>query len=242
MRRLAWIIDKPLARTRTRPALEVYRAVVKVRHACNRSSLVAVRGSDEETHASRQAHPPQEHRADRAGVHGWTAALCNAAPVISVGEQITISVGEQITLHSETLSEDRTVFVAVPASYRSGAERYPVLYLPPHSSSMVCTSAVSCVGFPFGSDDDGISICDCSWRFFSWWRRSRPIGRRGASTSTGSSSATRDRPQHRRRYATRTGEKGPPRHLSKSKDSDRAQGRGCALRWLCTFRKPQSFF
>ena len=58
----------------------------------------------------------------------WVA-LCNAASVIPAGEQITISAGEQITLHSEILGEDRTVFVAVPASYLSGAERYPVLYL-----------------------------------------------------------------------------------------------------------------
>ena len=40
-----------------------------------------------------------------------------------------IPAGEQITLRSEILGEDRTVFVALPASYRSGAERYPVLYL-----------------------------------------------------------------------------------------------------------------
>ena len=64
----------------------------------------------------------------------WTVVLCNAASNISAGEQITlrsevISAGEQITLRSEILGEDRTVFVALPASYRSGAERYPVLYL-----------------------------------------------------------------------------------------------------------------
>ena len=51
----------------------------------------------------------------------WTVVLCNAAS--------NISAGEQIRLHSEILGEDRTVFVAVPASYLSGAERYPVLYL-----------------------------------------------------------------------------------------------------------------
>ncbi len=51
----------------------------------------------------------------------WTATLCNAASVISAGEQIT--------LHSGILAEDRTIFVALPASYPSGTARYPVLYL-----------------------------------------------------------------------------------------------------------------
>jgi hypothetical protein len=63
------------------------------------------------------------------GFMTWWVAPCNAASVISAGEQSTISAGEQITLHSEILGEDRTVFLAVPASYRSGAERYPVLHL-----------------------------------------------------------------------------------------------------------------
>ena len=41
-----------------------------------------------------------------------------------------IPAGEPITIHSEILGEARTVFVALPASYRgSGTERYPVLYL-----------------------------------------------------------------------------------------------------------------
>jgi predicted alpha/beta superfamily hydrolase len=41
-----------------------------------------------------------------------------------------LSAGEQMAIHSEILGQDRTVFVALPASYRaSGAERYPVLYL-----------------------------------------------------------------------------------------------------------------
>jgi predicted alpha/beta superfamily hydrolase len=41
-----------------------------------------------------------------------------------------IPAAEPITIHSEILGEDRTVFVALPASYRgSGTERYPVLYL-----------------------------------------------------------------------------------------------------------------
>ena len=122
--------SKPLARTRTRPALEVYRAVVKVRHGLltdpvSSPSEVAMR---KPTLVVRHTHLKSTAPIALAFM-AWTAALCNAAPVISVGEQITISVGEQITLHSETLSEDRTVFVAVPASYRSGAERYPVLYL-----------------------------------------------------------------------------------------------------------------
>jgi len=33
------------------------------------------------------------------------------------------------TLHSQILGEDRTVFVALPASYAWGSERYPVIYL-----------------------------------------------------------------------------------------------------------------
>jgi len=40
-----------------------------------------------------------------------------------------IPAGEQITLHSKILSEDRNVFVALPASYAYSNERYPVLYL-----------------------------------------------------------------------------------------------------------------
>ena len=33
------------------------------------------------------------------------------------------------TVHSRILGEDRTVFVALPASYAWGSERYPVIYL-----------------------------------------------------------------------------------------------------------------
>src|SRR5690242_13315654 len=40
-----------------------------------------------------------------------------------------IPAGEQITLHSKTLNEDRTVFVALPASYATSDEKYPVLYV-----------------------------------------------------------------------------------------------------------------
>jgi hypothetical protein len=40
-----------------------------------------------------------------------------------------IPAGEQLTLHSEILGEDRTIFVALPASYATGTDRYPVLYL-----------------------------------------------------------------------------------------------------------------
>jgi predicted alpha/beta superfamily hydrolase len=49
------------------------------------------------------------------------AAICSAAAVIPAGEQLT--------LHSEILGEDRTIFVALPTSYATGTDRYPVLYL-----------------------------------------------------------------------------------------------------------------
>ena len=49
------------------------------------------------------------------------AAICSAAAVIPAGEQLT--------LHSEILGEDPTIFVALPASYGTGTDRYPVLYL-----------------------------------------------------------------------------------------------------------------
>ena len=54
------------------------------------------------------------------GFMTWWVALCNAAPVISAREQITISAGEQITLHSEILGEDRTV--SWPFPHRIAAE------------------------------------------------------------------------------------------------------------------------
>jgi len=41
----------------------------------------------------------------------------------------TIPAGEAFTLHSNILGEDRTVFVAVPASYSRSVQAYPVLYL-----------------------------------------------------------------------------------------------------------------
>jgi predicted alpha/beta superfamily hydrolase len=51
---------------------------------------------------------------------------CSTAPG---GATTVISAGEQVTLHSELLGEDRTIFIGLPGSYGSGAERYPVLYL-----------------------------------------------------------------------------------------------------------------
>ena len=40
-----------------------------------------------------------------------------------------IILGESFTLHSNVLGEDRTVYVALPMSYKRGIRQYPVLYL-----------------------------------------------------------------------------------------------------------------
>jgi predicted alpha/beta superfamily hydrolase len=61
----------------------------------------------------------------------WKARLANRSGLVTVEtRQAVIPAGEQITIRSELLAEDRTVFVALPVSYRAGGtERYPVLYL-----------------------------------------------------------------------------------------------------------------
>ena len=48
---------------------------------------------------------------------------------VVAGPATVIPAGEQITLRSKILGEDRTVLVALPASYAYSTEKYPVLYL-----------------------------------------------------------------------------------------------------------------
>lgn len=54
-------------------------------------------------------------------IFGCSAAAGSGATVIPAGEQVT--------LHSEVLKQDRTIFIALPASYNASTDRYPVLYL-----------------------------------------------------------------------------------------------------------------
>lgn len=49
------------------------------------------------------------------------AVLGNEAPAIATDEEATF--------HSAILREDRAILVALPSSYGSGTDRYPVLYL-----------------------------------------------------------------------------------------------------------------
>lgn len=57
------------------------------------------------------------------------ALLFIAFTLVPRSTAAVIAAGEQITLHSEVLGEDRAIFVALPTTYNSGTERYPVLYL-----------------------------------------------------------------------------------------------------------------
>lgn len=61
--------------------------------------------------------------------HSLLAALVLTAAASVPSAADTISGGERLTLSSKILSEERTVFVSLPASYERGAQRYPVLYL-----------------------------------------------------------------------------------------------------------------
>ena len=47
----------------------------------------------------------------------------------SHGHTGPVAIGETVAIRSNVLSEERTLFVAKPAGYEVGAERYPVLYL-----------------------------------------------------------------------------------------------------------------
>jgi hypothetical protein len=58
----------------------------------------------------------------------WPGLLGVVMSAAEAGAQL-LSPARPVTLHSRILSEDRTVFVAVPESYARGATRYPVVYL-----------------------------------------------------------------------------------------------------------------
>jgi predicted alpha/beta superfamily hydrolase len=62
----------------------------------------------------------------------WCLSQLLYLPTSSLGQPgpgKTIPAGEQITLHSKVLNEDRTILVALPASYASSKQNYPVLYV-----------------------------------------------------------------------------------------------------------------
>src|SRR5579872_1909199 len=48
---------------------------------------------------------------------------------LQMAAQSPVVVGDTVQIHSKTLNESRTLFVAKPAGYDSGTDRYPVLYL-----------------------------------------------------------------------------------------------------------------
>lgn len=58
----------------------------------------------------------------------WFALLAVVTNTPEAGAQL-LPAATSATLNSQVLGEDRTVFVALPASYGRGAERYPVVYL-----------------------------------------------------------------------------------------------------------------
>jgi predicted alpha/beta superfamily hydrolase len=49
--------------------------------------------------------------------------------IVEVLKRAVIPAGEQVLLHSKLLAEDRTVFVALPATYGWSGQKYPVLFL-----------------------------------------------------------------------------------------------------------------
>jgi predicted alpha/beta superfamily hydrolase len=55
------------------------------------------------------------------------AALLLLWPAYAAAQ--AIEIGEQLTARSNTLGEDRAIYVYTPRQYANNSERYPVLYL-----------------------------------------------------------------------------------------------------------------
>lgn len=71
----------------------------------------------------------------------WTPAIPFSA---AQGQTSTpVVIGETISFHSNVLQESRSLLVAKPAGYDSGADSYPVIYLLDGETHFAYTSGIA---------------------------------------------------------------------------------------------------
>jgi uncharacterized protein len=67
------------------------------------------------------------------------AALVSLLPAYAAAQ--SIELGERLTVRSDTLGEERVIFVRTPRQYATATERYPVLYLTDGEAQFAHTAA-----------------------------------------------------------------------------------------------------
>jgi predicted alpha/beta superfamily hydrolase len=67
------------------------------------------------------------------------AALVSLLPAYAAAQ--SIELGERLTVRSDTLGEERVIFVRTPRQYATTTERYPVLYLTDGEAQFAHTAA-----------------------------------------------------------------------------------------------------